>query len=190
MGLLSAFIILSIGSIYFSTKATWSGTFLRVRRFFHLMYEKSLTCDYEIYESNELKQEKEKAESALYSNWRGVELMFKGSIASLVGLLGLIVYLATSGFGSYVILLILVAVMTLSIGMSFIASLLYQKRAGKIAKPQSVMEYLYNTTKNSSAGKDIRNYSLANMFHIIFTKNVTLFEKYNLKEEYKVFCPN
>ncbi|MFA7032603.1 MAG: ABC transporter ATP-binding protein [Bacilli bacterium] len=190
VGLLTAFIILSIISIYFSTKAPWSGTFLRLRRFFHLMYEKSLTCDYEVYESNELKQEKEKAESALYGNWRGVELMFKGSIASLVGILGLIVYLATSGFGSYLILIILVVATALSIGASFFSSLLYQKRVGKIAKPQSVMEYLYNTTKNSSAGKDIRNYSLANIFHVLFVKNVSLFEKYNHFQNHVLILPN
>lgn len=95
--LFGAYVGLNVIQLILETKIVWNNTFVRIGPMMDAAAKKSMTIDYEYHDNTELKTKKEAAESALWGNWQGAELVMKATPKLVIAVLGLIVYISYSG---------------------------------------------------------------------------------------------
>ena len=158
--------------------------FTRLGDFMLRFFKKSLTTGYMNIEPEPKHKIMDKASDAISSNWNGVENIMLQSMELIILIFGLFSY------GTAVFMLDW-RIMLITIGM-FVADTACREWAirysDKHREERSVIfrkiNYIKNSIKNVSAGKDIRIFGLEDWFHSRFEKLLKAVEK-NPKNRYK-----
>ncbi|MDD2434062.1 MAG: ABC transporter ATP-binding protein [Bacilli bacterium] len=177
-------------STYLEQMITWDNTFVRLKRFFRKIYEKCVECDYKFYEASNAKEERLKAEEALYSNWRGVELIMKTTPKFFIDGISLLIFVASSTVVSYQVLLILLGMIIVFLIIEKYAVPAFIKAKANLTTHYNKERYIYKSSKNELKGKDIRNYRLANLLDTAMNKQFTLYAKYARIQSVVLVLPN
>ena len=151
--------------------------YTRLGHFMMRFFDKSLTTGYMNIEPEPKHKIMDKASDAISSNWHGIENIMLQSMELIILLFGLFSY------GTAVFLLDW-RIMLITIGM-FIADTFLRECAirysDKHREERSVIfrkiNYIKNSIKNVSAGKDIRIFGLEDWFHSRFEKLLKAVEK-------------
>jgi ATP-binding cassette subfamily B protein len=188
--LFGIYLVLQSLATYLQVRVDWKNTFIRLKRFFYLVYAKCMEVDYVFYEGKEAKEQRAKASQALDSNWVGVELLLKQVPAVAIGFIGLTVFLASSALISYQVILILLAMVSVNILLGVLASRIYNRYADPLSKTESKIDYLEKTSRDELKAKDIRNYRLAKLFNDAMNKEIRLFSHYARIQRMAFNLPN
>lgn len=191
LGVFFLIYIISFGiSYYLDNEITFDNTFVRVKKLFRLVYDKSMSCDYVYFEGKEARDEKRQAEMALRSNRRGCEMVMKQVPAIAIDIISLLLYIATSSFISRIILVILIAMVAINMLLVYLAARYYGRKIDDLSHEADGVSYLYEESKKNDSAKDIRNYRLAKLFDKFMNEKIHRFAKYERLIDFVYILPN
>lgn len=189
-GILLAYIVISVVSIYMKEILIWNNTFVRLRRFLKASGMKGLTCDYAFFDNEELKRKKGQACSSLWANDTGAESVLQNFPELIIGILGLLIYLCYSGYVSLWLLLILLLMALSDFVLSLLANRWYENHATETSQIMAENYSFREISESTAKGKDIRNYSLGKLFYEIFGKRRSAYAKALDVQVRFLFLPN
>lgn len=136
---------------------------IRLNRFSNVLFGKCLYMDYERYENEKVREEREKAENCIFTNQRGMEGFMHHNISLFTNILGLITYAAVIGFVNPVILVLLLFISVIQTLTFHRAKMYEHRKKDEISKVRVTQSYLQELAFDLKAGKDIRLYQLNNL---------------------------
>lgn len=134
---------------------------IRLELFNDQITKKELSLPLEETESPEVRLLQEKAAMAISHNWGGIEGYFRYSNALGIGVLGLVVYAVLAGTIHPLIIVMLLVLSTISVLVDSLPNWYYKKIKDKLASENMTKEYIDKIVQTTSAGKDIRVYSMS-----------------------------
>lgn len=134
---------------------------IRLELFAYEITKKNLSIPLEVAESSEVRLMKEKANMAVSSNWGGIEGYFRYSKAMVVGMAGLVVYEVLAGTIHPLIIVMLLALSTITVLVDNVPQWYYNRIKDKLASENITKEYIGRIVQDRPAGKDIRVYGMS-----------------------------
>ncbi len=153
------------------------------------MIYKSISSDFDIRESNKNQKMIGKANSALNSNWVGVERMYKETPSIIINAVGLILYGTAIITVDVRILIILLLMAVCNIGLNNWARNYMNKIIEKNSEIEKKNWYIFNKMKSVEAGKDARCYGMQRWFKTIAYNLIEDGNKWQRKIEKRWYIP-
>lgn len=165
--------ILNYINTYLSLSVDIESTFIRSKRFFELLCDKSRTTGYENIEFEDGREKMMKAFGAINSNWVGVELHLKTFPTFIISFVGLLLYSSYIVSINFSIVIVLLGMTLLNFLLNIYARK-YEKKTEKILNShRTKLTYFQEEANKLTNAKDIKIYKLETMFY----KGIKLFTK-------------
>ncbi len=143
---------------------------IRMMLFSHRLFSKCMGMDYQLYENESVREDKEKALRSTYTNQQGIEGIMHHNVKLLTNLLGMIAYAAIIGVINPVILLLLVVISLVQILVYNRAKIYEHSKKDEMSKLNITQKYLQEQAFDLKAGKDIRLYQLNRLIDRVYDK--------------------
>lgn len=143
---------------------------IRMMLFSHRLFSKCMGMDYQLYENEGVREDKEKALRSTYTNQQGIEGIMHHNVKLLTNLLGMIAYAAIIGVINPVILLLLVVISLVQILVYNRAKIYEHSKKDEMSKLNVTQKYLQEQAFDLKAGKDIRMYQLNRLIDRVYDK--------------------
>ncbi|WP_033164424.1 ABC transporter ATP-binding protein [Clostridium sp. KNHs205] len=143
---------------------------IRMMLFSHRLFSKCMGMDYQLYENESVREEKEKALRGTYTNQQGIEGIMHHNVKLLTNLLGMIAYAAIIGVINPVILLLLVVISLVQMLVYNRAKSYEHSKKDEMSKLNVTQKYLQEQAFDLKAGKDIRLYQLNRLIDRVYDK--------------------
>lgn len=163
-----ASIILSWGEQYWE----FYGMCTRIFTYVGQMIEKALKTDYANVESHENQKLVGRANSAIRSDWHGIERMYREFPYVIVNAVGMILYGSAIVIVDFRILIVLVLMLLCNIWFNRYARNFVARTREENTEVERKLGYLSDKSKDIVAGKDVRIYRMGIWFGSLMEKYV------------------
>lgn len=175
--------LLHATATYLKSKNWWLHIFYRLEVPYELLFKKSMTLDYALYEQDDVQTKMDKAAEAVSTNHIGIEGFYHENAALFTSVLGLILYSIVLSSCHPLIVVCLLALSIIQYVFYAFAKNYENKHRDEQATRRRHRFYLFSQAYDIGSGKDIRLYQLQKWLTKIFDKYNKEFERQTAKTQ-------